>query len=92
MIRISFFCKLTHLFFGEKVTYCQLFQDGRAPGFFPMRNRRLWEGAFAANGNRAVRPEVAMEPEVATMAIREDHKKLWNGGDEPMRSRCRHRE
>ena len=34
-----------------------------------MRDRHLWEGAFAANGNETVRTEVAMEPEVAVMAI-----------------------
>ena len=34
-----------------------------------MQDRRLWEGAFGANRNGAVRAEVAMEPEIATMAI-----------------------
>ena len=34
-----------------------------------MHDRRLWEGASAANGNGAVRTEVAMEPEIAAMAI-----------------------
>jgi hypothetical protein len=34
-----------------------------------MHNRRLWEGAFAANGNGAVRAEVGIEPEIAAMAI-----------------------
>ena len=64
-----FFRKLTHLFFGKKVAYCQLVQAGRASGVFPMRDRRLWEGVFAANENGAVRTEVAMEPEIAAMAI-----------------------
>ena len=34
-----------------------------------MRDRRLWEGAFTANGNGAVRAEVAMEPYIAAIAI-----------------------
>ena len=59
-----FLCKLTHLFFGKKVAYHQLFQDGRAPGVFPVCNRCQWEGVCVANGNGAVRLEVAMEPEV----------------------------
>jgi hypothetical protein len=40
-------------------------------GVFTMRDRRLWEGAFTANGNKAVRPEVAVEPKVYAMAIGE---------------------
>ena len=74
-----FLSKLTHLFFGKKVAYRQLFQDGRAPGVFPMRKRHLWDGACVPNGNGAVRLEVAMELEVATMAITEDnkHDRIW---------------
>ena len=37
-----FFRKLTHSFFGKKVAYRQLVRAGRAPGVFPMRDRRLW--------------------------------------------------
>ena len=69
MIQVSIFRKLTHSFVGKKIAYCQLVRAGRAPEGFPMHNRRLWERAFAANGNGAVRAEVAMEPEIAAMAI-----------------------
>jgi hypothetical protein len=69
MIQVLFFHKLTYLFVGKKIAYCQLVRAGRAPGVFPMHDRRLWEGAFAANGNGAVRAEVVMEPEIAAMAI-----------------------
>jgi hypothetical protein len=34
-----------------------------------MCNGRQWEGAFVANGNRAVRTEVAKEQEIAAMAV-----------------------
>jgi hypothetical protein len=57
-----------------------------------MRNRHLSEGAFTANGNGAVRPEVAIEPEVAAMAIGEDNKNDEMAEDEPRRSKCHHHE
>ena len=34
-----------------------------------MQDRRLWEGAFAANRNGTVRAEEAVEPEIAAMTI-----------------------
>ena len=34
-----------------------------------MKDRRLWEGAFAANRNGTVKVEEAVEPEIAAMAI-----------------------
>jgi hypothetical protein len=51
------------------IAYPQLTQAGRAPGVFPMQDRRLWEGAFAANRNGTVRVEEVMEPEIDAMAI-----------------------
>jgi hypothetical protein len=89
VIQVFFFCELTHLFFGKKVTYCQLVQAGRAPGVFPMRNGRLWEGAFAANGNGAVRTEVAMELEIAAMAITDPEVAAEPGMGSVRQSKCR---
>ena len=40
-----------------------------APGVFPMQDRCLWEGAFAANRNGRVRAEEVVEPEITAMAI-----------------------
>jgi hypothetical protein len=54
---------------GKQIAYHQLVRAGRAPGVFPMQDRQLWERAFAATGNRAVRAEEAVEPEIAAMAI-----------------------
>ena len=34
-----------------------------------MQDRRLWEGAFAANRNGTVKVEEAVEPDIASMAI-----------------------
>ncbi len=34
-----------------------------------MRNKHLWENVSAMNEGRAVRPEAAVEPEVATLAM-----------------------
>ena len=39
-----------------------------------MRDGRLWERVFAANEDGVVRPEVAVEPEVAVMAIEYDNE------------------
>ena len=66
--------KLTHLFAGIKVAFRQLFLDGRAAGVFPMRNGCLWERVFAANGDRAVRPEAAVKPRVIAMAVGYDNE------------------
>jgi hypothetical protein len=49
--------------------YRQLVRAGRAPGFFPMQDRRLWERAFEASINGAVRAEEAVGSEIAVMAI-----------------------
>ena len=61
-------------------------------GVFTMRDRRLWEGAFTANGNKAVRPEVAVEPKVYAMAIGEGIENNGMVEDGSRRSRCRRRE
>ena len=58
----------------KKVAYCQLGLAGRVPEVFPMRDGCLWERVFAANEDGAVRPEVAVEPEVAVMAIGYDNE------------------
>ncbi len=34
-----------------------------------MRDGHLWENVFAMNEGRAVRPEAAVEPEVAALAM-----------------------
>jgi hypothetical protein len=54
---------------GKQIAYRQLVRAGRAPGAFPMQDRRLWERALAATGNGAVRAEEVVEPEIAAMAI-----------------------
>ena len=61
-------------FAGIKVAFRQLFLDGRAAGVFPMRNGCLWERVFAANGDRAVRPEAAVKPRVIAMAVGYDNE------------------
>jgi hypothetical protein len=53
----------------KHIAYHQLVRAGRAPGFFPVQDRRLWKRAFTATGNGAVREEEAVEPEIAAMAI-----------------------
>ena len=53
---------------GKQIAYCQLIWAGRAPGVFPMQDRRLWERSFPATGNVAVRAEEAVEPGIAVMA------------------------
>ena len=53
----------------KQINYCQLVWAGRAPGVFPTQDRRLWERAFKATVNGAVRAEEAVEPEIAAMAI-----------------------
>ena len=61
---------MTHFLFAEKkVAYCPLGRAGRAPGVFPMHDGHLWERVFAVNEGGAVRPEAAVEPEVAAMAM-----------------------
>ncbi len=34
-----------------------------------MRDRHLWENVFAMNKGRVARPDAAVEPEVATLAM-----------------------
>ena len=53
----------------KQIDYCQLVWAGRALGFFPMQDGRLWERAFKASVNGAVRVEEAVEPEIAAMSI-----------------------
>jgi hypothetical protein len=66
---------MTHIFFvDKKAAYCQLGCVGMAPEVFSMRNGRLWENVFAMNEGRAVRPEVAVEPEVAILAMGYDNE------------------
>ena len=69
------------------------------PGDFPMRKGRLRERVFAANGDRAVRLEAAVEPRVITMAVgynNENDMLAWeNDGtaEDPLRrSMPRHHE
>ncbi len=54
---------------GKQIAYRQLVRAGRAPGAFPMQDRRLWERALAATGNGAVRAEEVVEPEIAAISI-----------------------
>ena len=61
---------MTHIFFvDKKAAYRQLGCVGIAPGFFSMHDWHLWENVFAMNEGRAVRPEAAVEPEVAALAM-----------------------
>jgi hypothetical protein len=57
------------LYGKEQIDYRQLLRAGRAPGVFPMQDRRLWERAFEASINGAVRAEEAVGLEIAAMAI-----------------------
>ena len=59
----------------KKVAYRQLGLAGRAPGGFPMRDGRLWERVLVVNEGGAVRPEAAVEPEVAAMAMGYDDER-----------------
>ena len=54
---------------GNQIAYRQLVWAGRAPGVFPMQDRQLWERAFEAIGNGAVRAEEVVESETAAMSI-----------------------
>jgi hypothetical protein len=53
----------------KQIDYPQLVRTGRAPGVFPMQDRKLWERAFKASVDGAVRAEEAVELEIAAMAI-----------------------
>ena len=53
----------------KQIAYHQFVRAGMAPGFFPMQDRRLWERAFKASVDGAVRAEEAVELEIAAMAI-----------------------
>jgi hypothetical protein len=66
---------MTHFFFAKKkVAYRQLGLAGRAPGVFPLRDGHLWDRVFAVNEGGAVRPEAAVEPEVAVLAMGYDNE------------------
>ena len=70
VIQFCFICELTHsLVWKKQIAYRQLVRAGRALGIFPMQDRGLWERAFEASVNGAVRAEEAVEPEIAAMAI-----------------------
>ena len=70
MIQFCFIYRLTHLLVRKnQIDYRQLVRAGRAPGVFPMQDGRLWERAFEASVNGAVRVEEAVEPEIAAMSI-----------------------
>ena len=56
----------------KKAAYCQLGRVGMAPEVFTMPNGHLWENVFAMNKGRAVRPEAAVELEVAALAMEYD--------------------
>ena len=61
---------MTHFFFAEKkVPCCQLGLAGRAPVVVPLRDGHLWDRVFAVNEGGAVRPEAAVEPVVAALAM-----------------------
>ena len=53
----------------KKAAYRQLGRVGMAPEVFTMRDEHLWEHVFAMREGRAVRPDVAVEPEVAALAM-----------------------
>ncbi len=53
----------------KQIDYHQLVRAGRAPGVFPMQDRQLWERAFEASADGAVRAEEAVEPEIAAIVI-----------------------
>jgi hypothetical protein len=53
----------------KQIAYRQLVWARRAPEVFPMQDRQLWERAFEATVNGAVRVEESVEPEIAVMAI-----------------------
>jgi hypothetical protein len=57
------------LYGKEQIDYHQLVWAGRAPGVFPMQDRRLWERAFEASINGAMRVEEAVGSKIAAMAI-----------------------
>jgi hypothetical protein len=75
---------------GKQIAYHQLVWAGRAPEVFPMQDRRLWERAFAATGNGAVRAEEAVEPEITAMAIANPELAAEPGmGNVRQNKRCR---
>ena len=53
----------------KKAAYCKLGRVGMAPEVFTMPDGHLWENVFSMSEGRAVRPEAAVEPEVATLAM-----------------------
>ena len=75
---------------GKQIAYHQLVQAGRAPGVFPMQDRRLWERAFTATGNGAVRAEEAVELEIAAMAIANPELAAEPGMGNVRQNKCCH--
>ena len=47
-----------------------------APGVFLICDGHLWESVFTVIKGRAVRPEAAVEPEVATLAMGYDNENV----------------
>jgi hypothetical protein len=54
-----------------------------------MQDRRLWEGAFAANRNGIVRAEEAVEPENAEMTITNPELAAEPGMGTVRQNKCR---
>ena len=53
----------------KKAAYRQLGHVGMAPEVFTMRDGYLWENVFAMSEGRTARPDAAVEPEVAPLAM-----------------------
>jgi hypothetical protein len=53
-----------------------------------MQDRRLWEGAFAANRNGTVRAEEAREPEIALVAIADPEMAAEPGMGSVRQTKC----
>jgi hypothetical protein len=54
-----------------------------------MQDRRLWERAFAATGNGAVRAEEVVEPAIAAMAIANPESTAEPGMGNVRQNKCR---
>ena len=54
-----------------------------------MQDRRLWEGAFAANRNGIVRAEEVVEPDIAAMTIANPELAAEPGMGSVRQNKCR---
>ena len=60
---------MNHFFADKKGCLSPARSWWNGAGGFSMRDGHLWENVFAMNEGRAVRPEAAVEPEVAALAM-----------------------